>query len=164
MSKIPAPQRFGENPSPTDGTQKDALRGKRPAQPVGLARGLATAFGRATTGRELEIAAGFIWARWIHVELDNVHARLRAGMTGAYLPRSVTEPDVTDLAELKAFPAAAGGQAAAASAGELVSQRDFLSLAVAEDDRAELARVPVIKTKNLFALCHGAGEQVKSLA
>ena len=75
------------------------------------------------------------------------------------MPRSVTEPDVADFVEMKAFPSAAAGQPAPASAAELVSQRDFLSLAVAEDDRTELARVPVVKTKNLFELCHGAGEQ-----
>ena len=80
------------------------------------------------------------------------------------MPGSVTEPDITDPAEMKAFPPAARGQAPAASARKLVSQRDFLSLAMAEDDRTEFASVPVVKTKNLFALCHGTGEQVISLA
>ena len=112
----------------------------------------------------LEIAVGFVWTGWIYVEIDNVHARLRPGVAGPCMPRSVTQPNVTDLIEMKAFPSPTRGQAAAASASELIGQRDFLSLAVAEDDRTELARVSVVKTKNLFELCHGMGEQVIGLA
>jgi len=93
-----------------------------------------------------------------------VHTGLRPRVAGARVPSTSTQPHVTDLAEIKTLPSSTRRQAASASAGKLISQRDFLSLAIAKDHWAKLAREPVVNTKNLFALCHGTGKQAIGLA
>jgi hypothetical protein len=61
---------------------------------------------------------------------------------------------------MQTFPLASRRKRRLAFPAKLVSQRDLLALAVAKQNRAELARISVIDAENLFLLRHGHGEQL----
>ena len=72
-------------------------------------------------------------------------------MAIAFMPGTFSEMDIADLGKPEAAPLSAGRQMSAASAGKLVGQSFLLSLGMAEDYRTELARIAVIRAKDLLA-------------
>jgi hypothetical protein len=84
---------------------------------------------------------GVIWARWIYLEIYNLHAALRLGMAGTDQPGSFTELGVADLGQEKTTALACPRQSRLAFAANLIGQGFLLPLRVAEDDRAQLARM-----------------------
>jgi hypothetical protein len=96
----------------------------------------------------------------VDIEIDRLHASLPSGVAGAGVPGPIPELSVADPGEPKAFPLASRRKAAVASPGELVGQRDLLPVGMAENDRAELARVPTVGAKNLFPAAHRLFEQI----
>ena len=100
----------------------------------------------------------------IDVEIDELDTALALHMPVTGMPRALAKLNVADLGELEAFPLAAGRQALAAAASELIGQCDLLPTGVAKDDRAEFARVAVVHTKDLLAITHGFFEQLVSRA
>ena len=93
-----------------------------------------------------------VWAVRVGIEIDDLDASLALHVAVAGMPEPIAKPDVSDLGEVEAFPLAAGRQRLAAPAGELVGQRDLLTIGVTEDDRTQFARVAVISAEDLFAL------------
>src|SRR3974390_3551416 len=74
---------------------------------------------------------GPLWivrARWIDIEIDDLDATLRPGVTGACDPRPVLQLNVADLRHPETAPLAAARQSGAASAAELIGQRLLLPL------------------------------------
>ena len=100
-----------------------------------------------------------IWARWIYIEIDNLHTALWLGMAGADQPWSVTELGVADLGQEETTPLACPRQTRLAFAADLIGQGFLLPLRVAEDDRAQLARMAAIYAGDRFPHAHCLLEQ-----
>lgn len=75
------------------------------------------------------------------------------------MPTAIPKLDVAHLGQMETLPLASGRKAALAATGELIDKRDFLPVAMADDDWAELPAVSVVDAKDLLALRHGAREQ-----
>jgi hypothetical protein len=87
-----------------------------------------------------------IWARWIYIEIYNLHAALPLDMAGTDQPWSVTELSVADLGQEETTPLACPRQTRRAFAADLIGQGFLLPLRVAEDDWAQLARPAYVQT------------------
>jgi hypothetical protein len=141
----------------------DAQRGiHRPAWPGRrLHRGADLGLVGAGSGKP---AFRVVRAIRVHIEIDDFDATLRLSVTIARMPGPVAELNVVDFGKKQATPLPTGRQAFRAFAAELIGQRLLLALRVAEDDRAELARIAVIGAENLLSAGHRGGKKFVSLA
>ena len=89
---------------------------------------------------------------------DDVKTGLRLGVR-TRVPGAIAELGALDLRQEEAAPLAAGRQAGSALAGELVGQRRFLTVLVAEDVRAKLAIEGLVIAGDLLAADDGVAEQ-----
>jgi hypothetical protein len=74
------------------------------------------------------------------------------------MPRPVAELDIVHFVEPQASPFASARQSGSALAAELISECLLPALAVAQNDRAKLARIPFVVTQDLFLTGHGLAE------
>jgi hypothetical protein len=107
-----------------------------------------------------DAAGRVVRAVWVYIEIDGLDAALWLSVYVPGTPWPIAESNVADLVEPEAAPLACAGQTRAALAAKLKGERFLLTVGMAEDDWAELARVSVIQAQDLLLGEHGSAEQV----
>jgi hypothetical protein len=87
----------------------------------------------------------------IHVYKHVIHAPLSPAVLGVTVPLAVADGGIAHVRKSEATPLASGRQAAAALSSELIDQRLFLSILVAEDIWASFTVMSLIPAGDLLA-------------
>jgi hypothetical protein len=87
----------------------------------------------------------------IHVYKHVIHAPLSPAVLGVTVPLAVADGGIAHVSKSEATPLASGRQAAAALSSELIDQRLFLSILVAEDIWASFTVMSLIPAGDLLA-------------
>jgi len=94
----------------------------------------------------------------IHVEVDHIDTALVVLMGWSGVPDAVTRFRIVNLTQLETPPFAAGRQMRTRPAAELERQHHLRTILVADDVRAQLARMAVVGARHLLLPQDGIAE------